>query len=255
MIDSHEKSSDTLKVRPDLVPKDSYIDPSYVRLEAERLWPKVWQVACREEELEEVGAYVTNSIAHESIIIVRTAAGIRAHHNVCQHRGRRLTEGCGKTGSFMCRYHGWRWNLDGSLGKVLDHDDWQGCPSMADEDLRLPSVQVDTWGGFVFINPDPQAEPLAQYLDPVPRFIDPFELEKMRYRWYKSVRLPCNWKVAQEAFTEGYHVAATHPQLLNEMGGRPDTQLRLRQAWDVHEHLRQRTTGRTQPTHGKTHSQ
>lgn len=255
MIDSHEKSSDTLKVRPDLVPKDSYIDPSYVRLEAERLWPKVWQVACREEELEEVGAYVTYSIAHESIIIVRTAAGIRAHHNVCQHRGRRLTEGCGKTGSFMCRYHGWHWNLDGSLGKVLDHDDWQGCPSMADEDLRLPSVQVDTWGGFVFINPDPQAEPLAQYLDPVPRFIDPFELEKMRYRWYKSVRLPCNWKVAQEAFTEGYHVAATHPQLLNEMGGRPDTQLRLRQAWDVHEHLRQRTTGRTQPTHGKTHSQ
>lgn len=89
---------------------------------------------------------------------------------------------------------------------------------MAADDLKLPPVQVDTWGGFVFVNLDPQAEPLASYLDPVPRFIDPFELEKMRYRWYKSVRLPCNWKVAQEAFTEGYHVASTHPQLLGEMG-------------------------------------
>jgi hypothetical protein len=70
----------------------------------------------------------------------------------------------------------------------------------------------------VFINMNPQAEPLAQYLAPVPEITDCYEFEKMRYRWYKSVRLPCNWKTAQEAFTEGYHVAATHPQILDTQG-------------------------------------
>lgn len=114
---SCDKATGAIEVRSDLVPKDAYIDPSYVKQEGERLWPKVWQVACREEELKEIGEYITYNIAHESIIVVRTTGGIRAHHNVCQHRGRRLTEGCGKTNSFMCRYHGWRWNLDGSLGQ------------------------------------------------------------------------------------------------------------------------------------------
>ena len=206
------------EVRPDFVPKAAYIDPAYVALEKERLWPKVWQVACREEELPDIGSYVTYDIVNESIIVVRTADGIQAFHNVCQHRGRRLTEGCGKTNQFRCRYHGWRWNLDGSLGAVLDHSDWDGCPSMEAEDLKLPSVLVDTWAGYVFVNLDPDAEPLAEYLDPVPSLIDPYEFQHMRFRWYKSVRLPCNWKVAQEAFTEGYHVATTHSQLLDNQG-------------------------------------
>jgi phenylpropionate dioxygenase-like ring-hydroxylating dioxygenase large terminal subunit len=70
----------------------------------------------------------------------------------------------------------------------------------------------------VYINPDLSAEPLTQYLAPMPEFVNPFEFEKMRYRWYVSVKLPCNWKVALEAFNEGYHVAATHPQLLDTMG-------------------------------------
>ncbi|CAH2917475.1 MAG: Rieske (2Fe-2S) domain protein [uncultured Paraburkholderia sp.] len=89
---------------------------------------------------------------------------------------------------------------------------------MTDGDLRLTDVLVDTWGGFVFINMDPDAEPLAKFLDPVPEITNCFEFEKMRYRWYKSIRLPCNWKVALEAFNEGYHVAATHPQLLDVAG-------------------------------------
>ena len=79
-------------------------------------------------------------------------------------------------------------------------------------------MKVDTWGGFVFINMDPNAEPLAKYLEPMPEYIDCFEIETMRFRWYKSIRLPCNWKVACEAFNEGYHVAATHPQLLDMQG-------------------------------------
>ncbi|TLX71337.1 aromatic ring-hydroxylating dioxygenase subunit alpha [Pseudomonas nicosulfuronedens] len=206
-------------VRPDFVPRDGYISKDYVQLEKERMWPKVWQVACRLEEIPNVGDYVTFDVIDESIIITRlTGDRIKAYYNVCQHRGRRLTSGCGHATKFHCNYHGWQWNLDGSVLRVLDEDDWAGCPNMSREELALKEVLVDTWGGFVFINMDPKAEPLAQYLAPVPEITDCFEFEKMRYRWYKSVRLPCNWKVALEAFNEGYHVAATHPQILDTQG-------------------------------------
>lgn len=205
-------------VRPDFVPKEAYIDPAFLALEREKVWPKVWQVACREEELAELGSYVTYNIANESVVVIRNREGIRAYHNVCQHRGRRLVEGFGKTGQFRCPYHGWRWQIDGTLAEVIDHEDWDGCTAMEAGDLRLPEVRVDSWGGFVFINLDPDAQSLSEFLDPMPDFLDPFEFGKMRYRWYKSVRLPCNWKVALEAFNEGYHVAATHPQLLENNG-------------------------------------
>jgi len=206
-------------VRIDFVPKDHYLSQDVLKLEAERLWPRVWQVACREEELKNPGDYVTYDILQESIIVTRQADGsLRAFYNVCQHRGRRLVDGCGRTGMFRCRFHGWQWDLDGRLTKVHDRHDWDGCKSMGDDDLRLKEVLVDTWGGFVFINMDPNAEPLAEFLSPMPEHLDCYEFQHMRYRWYKSVRLPCNWKVALEAFNEGYHVWASHPQLM-ENGG------------------------------------
>jgi phenylpropionate dioxygenase-like ring-hydroxylating dioxygenase large terminal subunit len=210
---------DERTVREDFVPKEGYLSREFAQLEAERVWPRTWQVACRLEEISKVGDFVTYDILDESILVVRTGTDeIKAFYNVCQHRGRRLMDGCGHTNAFMCRFHGWTWRLDGSIARVLDHEDWRDCAQMDKENLRLPEVQLDSWGGFVFINMDPNAQPLAKYLEPVPAYVDCFELEKMRYRWYKSIRLPCNWKVALEAFNEGYHVAATHSQLLDVQG-------------------------------------
>ena len=206
-------------VRTDLVPKEGYISRDFLRLEAERMWPRTWQVACREEEIPNNGDFVTYDIGDESIIVIRAqGGGIRAYYNSCQHRGRRLTESSGRTAKFHCKYHGWQWNLDGSIAKVLDREDWEGCPDMEDEALRLKEVRVGAWSGFVFVCMDPEAASLEAYLDPVPSYVDRYEIGKMRYRWYKSVRLPCNWKVALEAFNEGYHVAATHTQLLEFQG-------------------------------------
>lgn len=206
-------------VRADYVPADHYLSREIVQLEKERLWPRVWQLACRLEEIPYVGDYVTYDLLDESIIVLReTPERIRAFHNVCQHRGRRLTEGCGTAQRLQCRYHAWQWGLDGKVIRILDRQDWDGCPDMGDEHFALPEIQLDTWAGFVFVNFDPQAEPLANYLAPVPEYTDCYEFEKMRYRWYKSVRLPCNWKVALEAFNEGYHVFGTHPQLLDTQG-------------------------------------
>jgi len=216
----------TNPVRADFVPKTDYTCREFARAEKEKLWTRVWQVACRAEEIPKVGDYVTYDICDQSIIVVRSAPNtIQAYYNVCMHRGRRLTEGCGHATRFHCNYHGWRWNLDGSVQRILDEQDWASCSNASHDDFKLPEILCDTWGGFVFVNPDTSAEPLAKFLDPMPSYIDPFELERTRFRWYYSVRVPCNWKVALEAFDEGYHVAATHPQLL-EINGEDYTQSR-----------------------------
>ncbi|MCP1572908.1 aromatic ring-hydroxylating dioxygenase subunit alpha [Herbaspirillum rubrisubalbicans] len=205
--------------RIDFVSKDAYLSRDFLARENEHLWPRVWQMACRLEEIPNVGDYVTYDVIGESIIVVRTSAEeIRAYYNACQHRGRRLTNGCGKATKFHCSFHGWQWNLDGSVARVLDREDYAGCPDFQDGDLKLKEVLVGQWAGFVFINMDMNAEPLLDYLAPVPEITDCFEFGKMRYRWYKSIRLPCNWKVALEAFNEGYHVFGTHPQLLEVAG-------------------------------------
>jgi phenylpropionate dioxygenase-like ring-hydroxylating dioxygenase large terminal subunit len=214
-----DRQTPSEQLRVDFVPKEAYLSREWVELEKARLWPKVWQVACREEELPQVGDFVTYEIADESIVVVRTAPDtLKAFYNVCQHRGRRLVSGCGHISKFHCRFHGWQWNLDGSVARILDRDDWTGCPDFDDRTLALKQPSIATWGGFVFINMSADPEPLETFLQPITEIYGPFEFEKMRYRWYRSIKLPCNWKVALEAFNEAYHVYATHPQLLDSFG-------------------------------------
>ena len=112
------KLLDVNAIRPDFIPKDAYISPEFLSLEARYLWPRVWQMACREEEIANAGQQVTYEVANESIVILRTESGeIRAFHNVCPHRGRRLTRGCGQSRQLVCRFHGWRFDLN---GKCID---------------------------------------------------------------------------------------------------------------------------------------
>lgn len=206
-------------VRDDFLPKDAYLSRDFLRLENERMWPRVWQIACRVEEVSRAGDFVTYDIGDNSIIVVReNDETIRGFHNTCSHRGRQLTEGCGRTMQFRCKFHGWRYGLDGACTYVQDREDFGPSTCFSDAELRLKEVLVDTWAGFVFINMDLDAAPLREFLDPVPDFLDPFEMETWRYRWYKTTILPCNWKVALEGFNESYHVASTHPQLLQHMG-------------------------------------
>ena len=205
---------------PVTYPVEAFVSPDYARAEADRLWAKVWQVAGRVEEIPEAGDYITYEIGEDSILIVRTAsATIKAYHNVCPHRGRRLIDtppgenrACGKKKAFVCGFHGWTFNLDGKNTYILDKDDWKGV--LDEERTSLYGVKVDTWGGWLFVNMDPNAVPLREYLEPAAGILDPFEFEKMRYKWRQWVIFDCNWKTALEAFMEPYHVAGTHPQLL-----------------------------------------
>jgi nitrite reductase/ring-hydroxylating ferredoxin subunit len=195
---------------------EAYISPEYAKAEGDRLWAKVWQHACRVEELPDVGDYIKYDIGNDSLIIVRSGPEqIRAFHNVCLHRGRQLVDGdgrCGPSQQFRCAFHGWRYGLDGENSFALDKDDWGGA--LTPERTRLREVRLDSWGGWVWINMDADAMPLREWLEPFATMLDPFELDKMRYRWRQRVIFDCNWKTAMEAFVESYHVEGTHPQLL-----------------------------------------
>ncbi|MEP7349572.1 MAG: aromatic ring-hydroxylating dioxygenase subunit alpha [Sphingorhabdus sp.] len=200
-----------------IVPAKNYIDPDFAKLEAKNLWFKVWQMACREEEIPNVGDFYTYDIIDQSVIVIRVAQDeISAYYNVCPHRGRTITEGCGHTARLFCKFHGWQWKLDGTISKVVDRHEWPAS-ELRDEDLNLVKIKVDRWGGWVYINMDPDSVSLEEHLAPAKIFLDPYELEGMRYHWRKSTILPCNWKVALEAFNEGYHVQTTHNQMLRYM--------------------------------------
>lgn len=202
-------------------PTDAYISREYAEAEAEKLWSKVWQHAGRVEDIPEVGDFITYEIVNDSILIVRAAPdSIKAFHNVCPHRGRRLVStpkgGNGARGNarkqlFFCAYHGWSFDLDGNSQHILNKEDWQG--QLTSEHTCLAEVKVDTWGGWIWINMDPDCMSLREYLEPAASILDPFQFDKMRYRFRQWTIFDCNWKVALEAFMEPYHVAATHPQL------------------------------------------
>lgn len=200
-------------VRDDFFSKRDYISEDFARLEQEYLWPNIWQIACRAEEIPNPGDVINYDIADDSVMVLRNAEGeLRAYFNACPHRGRRLISQGACVKQIQCRFHGWRWNLEGQNVFVLDRHDWDGA--LRDEDIQLRKVHVAEWQGFVFINMAEEPEPLEKFLDPINTLLDSFEFGKMNYRWYKTVRLNCNWKTVVEAFNEGYHVAQTHPQLL-----------------------------------------
>jgi len=199
---------------------EAYMSEEYARAERDKLWAKVWQQVGRIEEIPEVGNFITYEILDDSIVIVRTGADtIRAYYNVCSHRGRRLVDtppgarnASGKRKLFVCGFHGWSFDIHGECKHVPEKADWK-C-ALTHENTSLVDVKVDTWGGWIWINMDPQAEPLRNYLEPAASMLDPFELQNMRFRWRRWIIFDCNWKVAMEAFNETYHVPVTHPEFM-----------------------------------------
>lgn len=189
-----------------------YFDAEFHRREVERVWGRTWQMACREEQIPEVGDSLVYEIADWSLIVVRTAPQeIRAFHNSCLHRGTQLRTRPGRVTGLRCPYHGFTWNLDGTLREIPCAWDF---PHIDEASFCLPQAKVGTWGGFVFVNVDEQAAPLEEYLEDLPWHFADWPLED-RYLTAHIVRtMPCNWKVALEAFIEAYHTMAVHPQLL-----------------------------------------
>lgn len=195
------------------LPKERYTTTEFMDLELEKLWSRVWQIAGREEELAGPGDFLEYTIGDDSVLVVRTGVGkIAAFHNACRHRGTRLADGCGAfdDGAIRCPYHAWTYALDGRLVDVPDREEFPGLP----DDLALRPVRVDCWGGFVFVNMDPAAEPLLDFLDPLPALLAPYRFDELRFRGYRTTIIEANWKAVVDAFNESYHVQGLHRQIL-----------------------------------------
>ncbi|MDE2303590.1 MAG: Rieske 2Fe-2S domain-containing protein [Sphingomonadales bacterium] len=209
---------------PVTIGAEAYVSADYLRDERDLLWRKCWLQAGRLEDIAHVGDFVTFDILDDSVIVLRRAEGdgpdaLRAFWNVCPHRGRKLVDipagqrnARGNRKNIVCGFHAWTFDLDGHCTFIQHQEDWQGA--LSDARTRLGPVKCESWGGWMWINLDPDAGPLADYLAPVPAMLDPYQLHAMRPRWRKWIIFDCNWKVALEAFNETYHVPGTHPEFM-----------------------------------------
>jgi phenylpropionate dioxygenase-like ring-hydroxylating dioxygenase large terminal subunit len=218
-VPAHLRAASPMPAGDMRVPAAVYHSRAFHDLEVELLWKKVWQLACHEDELRGVGDYVVYDIADLSYLIVRTGEGaddISAYRNACLHRGRKLRECDGHGAKVLrCAFHGWSWRLDGSLNEIPCQWDF---PTVEADDYGLPQAQVGRYGGFVFINPDPEAAPLADFLGSFPDTQTTLPMENRYVAVHVAKVMPVNWKACQEAFMEAYHVVATHPTLMETMG-------------------------------------
>lgn len=192
-----------------------YTDKEFAQLEFDKLWSRVWQVAARLEEIPQQGDYTTYQIGDQSVLLVRVDADtVKAYYNFCPHRGTALGDGCGHfdKGRIVCPFHGWRWDLSGNIQMVLGRQEFGGG-KLQDQDVAMREVHSAVCGGFIFINLADEPQPFDEFIAPMRAFLDDFVLADMQHVWWKQATIPCNWKVAQEAFFEAYHVSATHPQL------------------------------------------
>ena len=200
---------------PDRVPKQRYFDPEFFAMEGELFWPRVWQMACRLEEIPHAGDYVEYEFLDQSVIVLRTPEmGVRAFQNACRHRGVKIIEGQGHCErGFQCSFHGWRYGLDGRNAGVTQRRTFAEH-NLDPDDISLVPVRCEMLNGCAWINLSDDAPPLRESLEPFATIMDAWKVESLRTdRWF-AARLPVNWKLAIEAFIEMYHVVQTHPQLV-----------------------------------------
>src|SRR5580658_10391082 len=138
----------------DRVPKQRYVDPDFFQLEAELLWPRVWQMACRLEEIPDPGDFVEYEICDQSILVVRQDdESVKAFYNACRHRATELCKGSGRLahGQIVCPFHGWRWNSDGSTSFLYGEEGFT-ADLLDPDDLALQECRLEIWGGCAWIN-------------------------------------------------------------------------------------------------------
>jgi phenylpropionate dioxygenase-like ring-hydroxylating dioxygenase large terminal subunit len=204
------------------IPGGRYTSEVFFALERERLWRRSWLLAAREEDLAEPGAYRVFDKSGAPLLLVRGEDEvIRAFYNTCQHRGAPVVrEVCGIAKRLRCQYHSWTYDLAGRLVGVPDRRDFTRL-DLAERGLR--PVRCESWAGFVFVSEDAAAPPLVEWLGPVARDFAPLACASLRQVAARRERIPCNWKVASDAFMEVYHLNTIHPrtvsQTLDHRGG------------------------------------
>lgn len=209
-----EESSIPLTNEP--LPIAPYVSEEFARLERERMWPNVWLFAAREDEMPDTGDTVVFEINEKSFVLVRQKDGtVRAFYNSCLHRGRKLRTKGGNTTQLRCAFHGFTWRNDGSLKEIPCAWDFK---HLEDKDMSLPEVRVNIWAGFIMITENPDIPEFVDWVGPVLKQYDAYEMDRRFTAMWVSKRIPANWKATAEAFMEAWHSVTTHPQLLPFLG-------------------------------------
>lgn len=196
------------------IPWAWYSDPAILALEHERIFRRSWQYAGRLSELDGPGSYFASATGPVPIVVTLDRDGmLRGFVNVCRHRGAVLACGAERRGTLQCPYHAWTYDLDGRLRAAPRSGE---DPAFAPGEMGLVPVSVDSWGPFVFANPDPAARPLDEALAELPAVVAEHGLDVAALRFSRRVHyeIRANWKIALENYLECYHCPVNHPGLV-----------------------------------------
>ncbi|HXW56985.1 MAG TPA: aromatic ring-hydroxylating dioxygenase subunit alpha [Candidatus Cybelea sp.] len=195
------------------IPASWYTDARVAQLESENIFARTWQAVARADQLESPGQFVTATVAGEPIVVVRGSDGkLRAFYNVCRHHAMIvLREACGHVHHMRCPYHGWTYSLEGELRGVTD---FEGVLGFDRAQNGLVPVRLEAWEKFVFVNLDPQAAPLEDFLGALVGLARPLGFGGLKFVERRRYVLECNWKVYVDNFLDGgYHVPHMHKGL------------------------------------------
>ena len=199
------------------LPASLYRESSVYAAEREKIFKRSWLYICHETQLPSAGHYVATQIAGYPLVAVRADDGaIRAFHNVCRHRaGPLVGEGDGIcAGELVCRYHGWRYALDGRLKSARD---FGPAPGFDPREYGLVSLRVSVWQGFVFASMEGEGPDLLQSVAPLDGKLGDIPLASYRFFAHTAHDLRCNWKTYVENYLEGYHIPLVHPELTDSI--------------------------------------
>jgi len=192
-----------------------YTDPNVFATEKQRIFNRTWQVVGHAGQVDSPGDYFTTELAGEPLLIVRATDGkLRGFYNVCRHRAGPAAEGCGSRKLFRCGYHGWTYDLDGSL---ISATEIEGVKGFRVEDFALAPVRTAEWFNLVFVNLDPEAEPLLHTLGELTAQAEKFPFAGMKLFERRTYEMKCNWKAYVDNYLEGYHLPSVHPGLNREL--------------------------------------
>ena len=192
------------------IPAGRYVDPRFHQLELDHVWRKSWLLAAHIDEIPEPGSFMLWENAGEPVVIVHAESGVvNAFFNTCSHRGAPVvTEQRGQSRRLTCKYHGWSYDHEGELRGIRDPQDFRDL----DMSCRgLKRVRCERFGNLVFVNFDPHAPTLLEWLGPIADEWEEFQFGQCRLASRAIFDLDCNWKIAMEANTEVYHVRSIHP--------------------------------------------
>ncbi|HEY1676086.1 MAG TPA: aromatic ring-hydroxylating dioxygenase subunit alpha [Candidatus Sulfotelmatobacter sp.] len=213
-------SVNSFQVDPDIanawtLPSSLYTDADTFNLERGKIFWRTWQVVGHASQVAAPGDYFTTELAGEPLLMVRGLDRVlRGFYNVCRHRAGPPAEGCGSRKLFRCGYHGWTYDLDGSL---ISATEIEGVEAFRAEDFALVPVRTEEWFNLVFVNLDPQASPLRESLGELRKQAEKFPFAEMKIFERRTYDMKCNWKTYVDNYLEGYHLPSVHPGLNREL--------------------------------------